>query len=164
MTGRPTRRCSGLRPAACYCYFTFFAWAEAAELGTLGDRMDISPGAVDTFEPLWARAAGLVGLFVALVAIALLIAALVLRSNPVSTRVYVLLAALLTTAIVSSSLYHAFVRLPWVASYEHDHPRSHFVRQAVNRQMRVQLGITAVAAVLLCGAALVPQRARVSPN
>jgi hypothetical protein len=31
----PTRRCSRLRPPTDYYYFTFLAWSEAAELGTL---------------------------------------------------------------------------------------------------------------------------------
>ena len=37
-TRRLTLRCSRLRPVTDYYYFTFLAWAEAAELGTLAGR------------------------------------------------------------------------------------------------------------------------------
>lgn len=103
--------------------------------------MDMSLKGVDSFEPLWARAAALAGFFVAIIAITLLMIAFVKRRNPVGRRVYLILGLLLVTGVCSSTLYHVAVRLPSGTAYEHENPKSYPVRRAANREFYRLLGL-----------------------
>jgi hypothetical protein len=126
--------------------------------------MDMSLVTVDVFEPLWARAAGLLGLLIASIALALLVASAIRRRNVAPRRFYVFLGALIIIGVISSAAYHIFVRLPRVSEYERRQSSSHVVRQAANRQLDLQLVLSGTAMVLVFSAAAVPRRANASPN
>lgn len=125
--------------------------------------MDMSLMAVDTFEPFWARAAGVVGVLVGIAAVFLLLVAAVRRWNPLGPAGYIVLGLVLLGATTSSSVYHVAVRLQFVAAYEHDNPASKLVRPAANRQFYRYLGRSALAGALVGIAAAVP-RPSLPPN